>query len=135
MTTKFVKRTAEFFGKRKVKRLTFKDAACLMRSAQKNERSYRGNIEWLQNVEGKFNCAYLVPARDVRLRSADVRCLLAFTGDGGNYVWLTVDVSPWEILRLPGLSYSENVELIGKLIAGYPSVMWDGSTSDGATPA
>ncbi|MGK5450184.1 hypothetical protein [Streptomyces radiopugnans] len=130
MTINPAKRTAELIAKRKTRVLTFKDAIHLMMSAQRKQRSYQGNIDWLRSVEGKFDYAYLVPVQSVRLRSADVRCLLACPEGGSNYVWLTVDVSPWTIVRLRSLGAPESVELIGKLVAGYPSVTWDGSVSN-----
>jgi hypothetical protein len=114
---------------RHVRRLSLESADRLMGVAATRRLSHKGNRDWLVARKGEYESCYLVPMPDIRLRSSDTRCILVLLDRKNRAVWMSVDVSPWKVLRLPKLRRREVVASIGRLAANCPVVQWDGSLS------
>ncbi|MEU9113740.1 hypothetical protein AB0D04_18655 [Streptomyces sp. NPDC048483] len=109
-------------------------AIALMEAAGDARLNHQGNADWMRKNSQEFADVYLVPLHGHRLRSGHLRCAVVLMGRKNDVVWMSLDVSPWKSLSLPGVRAREMVGIVGKLAARHPVVKWDGTLTDG-TPA
>ncbi len=112
---------------RHVRRLSLHSADRLMEAATVRGSGHKGNRDWLAEHQDVYGHCYLIPAPDTRLVSLDIRCVLVLLSGSHQAVWMSLDVSPWEVLRLPRLRGREIARVMGWLAAGNPVVRWDGT--------
>lgn len=94
--------------------------------------AHEGKRTWLAE-RSEYERCYLVPVPDVRLMSADVRCLVVLLDNRNRAVWMSLDVSPWRALGLPKLRGREMTRVMGSLAAISPVIRWDGTLSPGTS--
>ena len=117
-----VRRVAARSAGRKVRRLSLHQACSLMEAAKGERFAHQGHPGWVGEHAGEYVHLYLISVSEMRLRSADVRCVVVLLDRNHRAVWMGLDVSPWRILSLRRPGDREFVQLIGWLSAGNPVV-------------